>query len=496
MPTAELDFLHSAYWKFRHWENLTQALDDRQTHFIYWPCPWRDRGWPAAHEVNSDVKRVEFVVSGFLGPITHSNDSVVPPDGEQVGWLSRLCFDDSSIREVWPSIMAASSLSQKTDRDERARRRFLFTMVNELAKTENDKDLGLSLLYDFIRSIRAKAAFFSLLNREPRLIADIARLLSFSPYLGALFAARPELIDTFVLNIDEPFSADFEFLLNEIAERKFVAELMASTRFLSDLDTAATMAALTHTADTIAEALIDRMTAENGAQPMDLLCLGKWGGRELGLKSDLDFIFLCAATPSERDQKTAKRFISRMTDPYRGGSLYEIDLRLRPSGKAGPILTTPENLNQYLAEKADIWERQAYLRSRSLKAKTVTPLATIWARPVTTDEMRKLAEIRRQLLKEAGPSKIDLKYAAGGLVDIELAAQTAALMSPLREATANTLELLARLEQGPWAWQLPAIIQKITTDCANSNSFSRWPAISRVRNSESVMKRLHGQRGS
>lgn len=461
LPEEEVELLQSSYWRFRQWENLTQAIADRQTHFIAWPCPW-PKGWPDFADVSSQMQKVDTIVASLLGAADAAKEEL-PAETDQAQWLRTLGFAHTSIEDVWPKVMAASALSQKTDRDERARRRFLFRMVKELADSPNDKDLGLTLLHDFIRAIRAKAAFFSLLNREPRLIRDLARLFSFSPYLSSLFTARPELIDNFVLNIDEPFSADFETMLDEMAGRKFLSEVMAAMRFLSDLasDSAvASMAdALTFTADNVTLHLLDRLVKDFGAQPMDLLALGKWGGRELGLKSDLDFIFVCDQPPGEKEQKVAKRFISRLTDPHRGGSLYEIDLRLRPSGKAGPILTTRTRLYEYLEKEAEIWERQAYTRARFVRDDQPFDLKYLFSKPLSEPELQKLSEIQQKLAKPIQPGKVDLKYAPGGLIDVEFAAQLSLLghkATPTCGSTVAMTEILATQGWGPSAEKIKA----------------------------------------
>jgi glutamate-ammonia-ligase adenylyltransferase len=456
LPETEVELLQSSYWRFRQWENLTQAVNDRQTHYIHWPCEWNENGWPDQLEVSDQMAKVDALVATLLGSADAASEDL-PAAADQAQWLRSLGFSELSIQEVWPKVMAASALSQKTDRDERARRRFLFRMVGELSKSPNDKDLGLTLLQDFIRSIRVKAAFFSLLNREPRLIQDLARLFSFSPYLGSLFTARPELIDNFVLNIDEPFSSDFETMLDEMAGRKFLSEVMASMRFLADMQIPQMADALTHTADHITIHLLDRLVQDFGAQTMDLLALGKWGGRELGLKSDLDFIFVCDQPPGEKEQKVAKRFISRLTDPHRGGSLYEIDLRLRPSGKAGPILTTREKLREYLKNDAEIWERQAYTRARMVRDDQPFEMESLLLKELTATDVEKLVEIRQKLLKPMETGKIDLKYAPGGLVDIEFAAQISVLKHRQAPPTGNTLSMIATLSEiGHW----PEILQQ------------------------------------
>lgn len=449
LPAVEVDLLQTSYWRFRQWENLTQAVADRQTHYVLWPCPWKELGWPDQPELTSEMQKIDTFVATLLGNADAASEEL-PPETDQGQWLRSLGFSEISIQEVWPKVMAASALSQKTDRDERARRRFLYRMVRDLSQSPNDKDLGLTLLQDFIRAIRAKAAFFALLNREPKLIQDLARLFSFSPYLSSLFTARPELIDNFVLNIDEPFSTDFETMLDEMAGRKFLAEVMSAMRFLADFQIPTMADALTFTADHITLHLLDRLVKDFEAQPMDLLALGKWGGRELGLKSDLDFIFVCDQPPTEKEQKVAKRFISRLTDPHRGGSLYEIDLRLRPSGKAGPILTTRDKLHEYLHQQSDAWERQAYSRARFVRNDQPFDLKKLVEHELPTADVKKLAEIRQKLLKTIESGKVDLKYAPGGLVDIEFAAQVSLLSHHLTPASGSTVAMIDALASDGW----------------------------------------------
>ena len=111
---------------------------------------------------------------------------------------------------------------------------FLWDFVHKLNEIGLDKDLGLSLLLDFVKATRAKASFFTLLNREPRLRDDLAWLFSTSPYLANIIASRPELIDSFLLRTQQPLSEDLNSLLEELAERRLLSELISANRFLSD----------------------------------------------------------------------------------------------------------------------------------------------------------------------------------------------------------------------------------------------------------------------
>jgi glutamate-ammonia-ligase adenylyltransferase len=337
-------------------------------------------------------------------------------------------------------LIKATALSHKHDRDERARQEFLFSFTTELAKHRGaDADLGLSLLLDFVRATRGKATFFTMLLRSPRLIEDLARLFRQSPYLGSILASRPELLDHFILQVDEAWSTDTAALLGQMAERKLLTEIWSANQYLADGDLPVMFERVSSTADEICLALLAQLKREFPAARLEILALGKWGGRELGLRSDLDFIFVTPLAPGEDDFKAARRFISRLTDPLKGGHLYDIDLRLRPSGRSGPLLVSEEQLFAYWRGEAQAWERQAYLRARRLAAGAPLPLEAFVERGLSGEDLSELKRIRAKLLQAASvdTGAIDLKHVPGGLIDIEFTVQTAVLAAGAQPAGAR-----------------------------------------------------------
>lgn len=422
LAATEADFLKDSYWRLRHAENLVQAVDDRQTHALARPVPT---------ELTERMARVDQIVSSLLGQVDLEKASL-PED--QNAWLASLNFGD--VRETWEQLIGATALSHKNDRDERARREFLHAFVTELAKYP-DRDRGLSILLDFVRATRGKATFFSLLLRTPRLIEDLARLFALSPYLGSILAARPELLDHFILQTDEPWARDTATLLEQMSERKLLTELWAANQWLADGDTRAVCERITRTADEIAARLLESLREEYPGAGLEIVALGKWGGRELGLRSDLDFIFVTPAAPTDDDFKVARRFISRL--------VYDVDLRLRPSGQSGPLLVARDKLLAYWREQAQAWERQAYTRARALSQPL--PLADLVAKPLTRDDLAELARIRGKLLKP-NATELDVKHAPGGLIDIEFTAQIEHLVRRVAPPQPGTLEMLAHLGWG------------------------------------------------
>ena len=201
-----------------------------------------------------------------------------------------------------------------------------------------------------------------------------------------------------------------------------------------------------------------------------VIAMGKLGGREMTASSDLDLIFVYDA-PAGADMsdgpkplpvstyyaRLAQRFISALTVPTGEGVLYDVDMRLRPSGNKGPVAVSLETFRRYQASEAWTWERLALTRARVVAgpaqlAKTVTQairLALSGGSP--RGDVAKDARLMRDKLAAQFPgrNRWDLKFAAGGLVDIEFITQALELQHAarfpdiLRTNTIDALEALA-----------------------------------------------------
>lgn len=450
LPQNEVDLLNESYWRYRHYENSAQSIEDRQTHALT-DTNLKNLGLPGRPQIQEQMKKVDKVVSSLLGFVDLAKVSLPADENAQKEWLEKLGFSPEVIESAWPQLMSATALSHKNDRDERARQEFLYSFVTELAKHKSlDRNLGLQILVDFVKAMRAKATFFSMLLRQPRLIQDLSRLFCLSPYLGSILTSRPELLDHFILRVDEAWSSDMEPLLQQMAERKLLTELWSASQFLNDRSLDGLFSRVTATADEICSQLLMQLKHEYPDSLVKIIALGKWGGEELGLKSDLDFIFVTPQAPKEADFKVARRFISRLTDPLKGGNLYEIDLRLRPSGQSGMLLVSEESLKNYWQNEAAAWERQAYTRARPLGLQL--DKSEIFTRGLNSEELNELKVIREKLLKARTETEIELKYVPGGLIDIEFTAQTALLNEKLAGSGTSTANMIDYLVKNSSNW--------------------------------------------
>ncbi len=433
------------YWHFRHVENSVQAVDDRQTHSV-------PDGLDAS--LGPRMQSIDQIVTGLLGNASAAEARLPSSEAAQKAWLEALGFSPESVLNTWPQLIKSTALSHKNDRDERARQEFLYVFVQELARqTGMEKDLGLGILEDFVRATRAKATFFTMLLRSPRLIQDLARLFCLSPYLGSILAARPELLDHFILQSDEPWAEEMDALLLQMNDRKLLTEIWAANQFLADRDLESLSARVTTTADEICRQLLIQLKKEFRGSAIEVITMGKWAGAELGVRSDLDFIFITPTVPTEEDAKVVRRFISRLADPQKGGNLYEVDLRLRPSGQSGALLVQFEHLQKYWEDTAEPWERQAYLRARPLSPSVKLNKSALFKRPLRDEDLAELQRIRAKLLVPLKPDSLDVKYAPGGLLDIEFTIQTAILHKAIATDGCSTAHMLNELIDKDRKWR-------------------------------------------
>src|SRR5262249_494735 len=179
-------------------------------------------------------------------------------------------------------------------------------------------------------------------------------------------------------------------------------------------------------------------------QQSAVLALGKLGGREMTAGSDLDLILVYDSagehpasdgsrplTGFQYFARFTQRLISALTAQTNYGSLYHVDMRLRPTGRSGPVATQIDGFRAYHAEDAWTWEHMALTRARVVSAspgfaaRVEAGVRHTLTRPrEPTTVAAHVLEMRGEIAQEKGEGeRWDLKYAAGGLVDLEFIAQ-------------------------------------------------------------------------
>jgi glutamate-ammonia-ligase adenylyltransferase len=341
-------------------------------------------------------------------------------------------------------------------------------LLGQLARTDN-ANATLVLFDHFLANLHGGVRLLSLLRQKPDLIALIAFVLGIAPRLADTLARNPQVMDALVdpsffgalpddaelgrrLDAALAQSRYDEDLLERI--RMFGLEYMflIGVRILSGTLTARLAGeAFARLADAVIRA-VHRAVADNFAaayghmrgEATAVLAMGKLGGREMTASSDLDLMLIYDFDDEhpESDGKRAlygaqyfarltQRLINALTAQTNYGALYDVDMRLRPSGRAGPLATQIGGFTGYQETEAWTWEHMALTRARAVAA---TPgfgarvdkvIRGILQRPrdaaLTAGDV---VEMRAAIAKEKGDAeRWDLKYAAGGLVDIEFIAQ-------------------------------------------------------------------------
>jgi glutamate-ammonia-ligase adenylyltransferase len=360
-----------------------------------------------------------------------------------------------------------------------------------------DPDATLVTLVDVADSLGGKGVLWELFSFNPPSLDLTVRLCSSSPFLARLLVMNPGMIDELLdsLLIERlPTLAELEAGLAELCRGavdaspilhafKVSQQLLVGVRdMLGKQDAETTTTALT----AIAEATVRRVVAiEEGrllerlgepavadgpaagqrAGPL-VLAMGKFGGREMNYASDLDVVFLYdhdgASRPRRRGAtgtsnahffgELAQRTMRVFNEFGPQGRLYEMDSRLRPSGRSGPPATSLAEFGRYFAEdgQAAVWERQALVKTRivvaseaaAAEARRILEAAT-YGRAWTAAEVESIRRMRYRM--EEGAKRSNLKRGPGGVVDIEFIVQMLQLVHGGRQPAVRSTETLGGL---------------------------------------------------
>jgi [glutamine synthetase] adenylyltransferase / [glutamine synthetase]-adenylyl-L-tyrosine phosphorylase len=321
----------------------------------------------------------------------------------------------------------------------------------------------------FLSGLPAGIQLFSLIGNNPGLMSLMVTIMASAPRLADIIAHKPHVFDGMLdpgLMAELPTrdylaerlatflegASAYEEILDRLRivalEQKFLIGVRLLTGAISPERAARSFS---HLADLIIgaalEAVREGMEEAHGKVPggrVAVLGMGKLGSYELTAGSDIDIILLYDHDPDADESDGPKpldpvRYYTRMTQrlvtalsaPTAEGILYEVDLRLRPSGNKGPVATSVRAFSKYQAEEAWTWEHMALTRARavagdvSLCAEARALIDEVLARP--RDQAKLLAdltEMRGLIEQEKPPRDIwDVKLIPGGLIDIEFIAQ-------------------------------------------------------------------------
>ena len=181
-----------------------------------------------------------------------------------------------------------------------------------------------------------------------------------------------------------------------------------------------------------------------------ILALGKLGGGELNHSSDIDLLFLYSdegqLTPHlsyhEFFNRLGNKILETFSTPHPVGSLFRVDLRLRPEGSAGPLARSLDSMENYYAGFGETWERLALIKARAVGGSRELAYEFlrqhqpfIYPRSATPDLLDEIANIKRRIERDVvGPDKLerDVKLGIGGIREIEFIVQALQLIHGAR----------------------------------------------------------------
>ncbi|MBI5592279.1 MAG: bifunctional [glutamate--ammonia ligase]-adenylyl-L-tyrosine phosphorylase/[glutamate--ammonia-ligase] adenylyltransferase [Deltaproteobacteria bacterium] len=343
----------------------------------------------------------------------------------------------------------------------------------------DQQDLALNRTLDILKAIERRTSYLALLLENPHARLHLVKLAHASPMIATLLSRHPalldELLDTRTLytppekaeleaEIAEKMrlipSQDLEYQIEHLCIFKQVNMLrVAAADVTGALPLMRTSDHLTEIAETVLNQVLElswkHLVAKHGTPFSSLegivcnkgfavIAYGKLGGIELGYGSDLDLVFLHAGDPGETDGGTpldnfqffarlGQRVIHMLTARTPAGKLYEVDMRLRPSGSSGVLVSHIDAFEQYQTGKAWTWEHQALVRSRPIGGDTrVCERFQAIRRKVIAQSREpevlrsEVGEMRERLRREHAnkdPQRFDIKQDIGGIIDIEFLVQ-------------------------------------------------------------------------
>ena len=493
LPVEEVEALKTAYVYLRRLEHRIQVWEDQQTHYL--PEDDVARSRLAASMVSpeqlqdqatfmSELDRHQTAVAQLFEKAFVLDDAArLDSSSLPAGWEP----DSQAFPETAARWLAWADSSKQRQLPEKSRLIFNNLIRKAVDSLQADSfssaisDLTLLRFFDLLEAIARRSAYLSILSEYPKALHNVLDLLRASQWGAEYLTRHPHLLDHLLNSrmekalIDHPeqywreVKATLDMRLDDVmADGDGSEQAMDILRITHHTETFITLLAdlgigvehplsvekvsdqLSALADLILQTTFERVwpsivkkfdLAENASAPFAVISYGKLGGKELGYASDLDLVFLYQAEETDFAAQEiyallAKRMINWLTAYTSTGSLFEIDIRLRPNGSAGFLVTNAEAFKKYQLREGDnaawVWEHQALTRARFSAGSKQVGVFFDDVRSEVLSQKRDIDQLRLEILEmrrkvHAGhpnPSvDFDLKHDPGGMVDIEFIVQ-------------------------------------------------------------------------
>ena len=502
LPVDTVRKLSEAYDFLRRLEHRLQYLDDAQTHMLPEKAP--DRQLIAESMGFENYAELLGALDGHRQIVSASFDSVFedPTDEEHPlddTWtacadpaacersLAALGFSSPEVAAKRLAALQGSNRYQQMPAPIRARFDGVMPRALEAAAATPNADRTLSRMVDLLEAITRRAAYLALLQQYPQALEKVAKLVGASGWAASYLIKHPILLDElldgrhldatpdweeFRADLEEELAAhedDMERQMDLMRERQHTQMFRLLTQDIGGrLSVEALADHLSQLADITLELVIPqcwrRLRRRHREEPrFAIISYGKHGGKELGYSSDLDIVFLFDDDDMEASEVYARlgqRINSWLSSQTAAGLLYETDLRLRPNGDAGLLVTSISAFHKYQLESAWTWEHQALTRARfsagdpDLRERFEAIREEVLRLPREHEKLRtEVIEMRQKMYDAHGgkSARFNLKHDSGGLVDVEFIVQFLVLghahAHPRLTANLGNIALLAEASE-------------------------------------------------
>jgi [glutamine synthetase] adenylyltransferase / [glutamine synthetase]-adenylyl-L-tyrosine phosphorylase len=496
--------LTQAYKLLRDVEHRIQMRHDEQSHTI--PADLAERagvaalcGYPVLEAFDRDLLETrKLVQAAYDALFEHEGGEAdasdignlvftgVDDDPETVRTLSGLGFDDPARAiETIRNWHRGNVPATRTVRGRELLTAILPRMLTAMGAT-GEPDEAFRWFSRFFSGLSSGVQTLSMLLAKPALLDDLVATLALAPRLAEILSRRPDLLEALVsgqapdvpkIAGDTSFDAALDAWRRYHREQSFLIGHQLLHGLINASDAAVHWSRLAD--DTIREmaSVAEQETVRRyGEAPgtWAVFAMGKLGGAELTAGSDLDIIVIYDSPSLDAQNwftRFTQRLITALTAPTAEGALYEVDMRLRPSGRGGPVAVSLSAFEHYQNEDAWTWEHMALTRLRyvtgdaGLGAKVLTIGKAAIADRASKDMgqiAQDISDMRQRLYQEKpGKGLWDLKTEEGGLIDIEFIVQKEMLLKGQAKAIwSNSGQALAGIaEAGSLSGEELAMLQ-------------------------------------
>lgn len=495
-PAAVTELLN-AYTFLRNLEHRLQYADDQQTQTMPEAADALER-----LSASMDFSALDDFLSALQNHRRH-----VTRHFEQVFFLPTEVSPDHPLMALWRDIseqdarpaltelgyqhpddvarllegLAASQRYQQMALANRKKFDALIPPLIEVSSHFHNPDATLARIISLMEAISRRAPYLALLTEYPQTLQRLASLTSASAWVSTYLTRHPilldELLDARVLygspdwpaleaQLEEQLCAcngDVETQMDTLRHFQHAQAFRLVAQDLAGMWTVEALAdELSLLADRVIDATLRHAWLDIPSRHLEhprfaVIGYGKLGGKELSYASDLDVIFLYDDPDPEAAEvysRLARKMVTWLTSSTAAGVLYDIDLRLRPNGSSGLMVSSVQAFEQYQQKQAWVWEHQALTRARYIAGDRSVGdrfdqarLAILSVERDPAALAKEVCNMRARMLETHPADPADVKHARGGLVDIEFMVQYLILVHAHRMpnflANTGTIALLA-----------------------------------------------------